>query len=523
MKLHLLLLLSLLHASFSQRVPVFIDRFPSEGLISAPTFSRKYGGPCIADVDSDGNYDLLLTFHNINYSRIFLGDGNFNFRRLIDSRTKQSFRPDFIDVHGISVAPIHTRSRDRLVTFSVGGGRGTMRRSAEVFRITPDRTVTDITNDLGLGQVVSRPRNAVFMNLALKTRRERQANFGGPDILFTNFLIPPMGSRQFAYGNNQGNFALVRNIGDFANQLRGRVELTDFDNDGVMEVISIRQLRFYKLTDPFQLTEVTSDVLPPNLRVGFLSVSSVVELDFDNDGDYDLYVARAARSLMTALDPLEASEKSDILLRNDGGKYTDVSNQAGIPTRTDSMGVTAEDFNNDGYIDILVVLYDKPDILLLNQGDGTFRRVNGLIPKGKGIIGNHAQAADLDKDGRVDVVVGHGGVEGDDLGPYLFLQNQLKMGANTHYLLVTVYNDPNKTTTSLHAVVKVIMPGGKQMMRRVGSRGGQDGYGSYIDTLHFGLGSVTTVNRIIVTWATGVRRTLRNVQADQEIFVGEKL
>lgn len=515
-----LLLAFLAFTCHAQDLPVFVNRFPSRGLAAAPINSLKFGGPCIADVDGDGNYDLLLNFHNRNFSRIYFGNGNFGFTLFVDSAKGRPFRPENLDAHGIAVARIHTRSRDRLISFSVGGGRGTNPRSAEVYRMTPSRTITDITNEMGLGQVTARPRNAVFMDLALKDRRTRRINFGGPDVLFTNFLVPPMGSMQFAYANDRADFTLMNDVGDFTNQLRGRVEVTDVDGDGIMEVISIRTLQFYRLTAPFTLTDVTNILRPPSLQVGFLSVASVVELDFDNDGDFDLYVARADRSLMTALGPLPVSQKSDILLRNDGGFYTDVSAQANIPSGTNSMGVTVGDFNNDGYIDILVVLYEEPDILLLNQKDGTFTRVDGLIPKSTGVVGNHAQAADLDKDGRIDVVVGHGDVGDNELGPYLILENTLAMGANTHFLLVTVYNDPGRTTTSLHAVVRVVLGGGRFMVRRVGSRGGQDGMGSYIDTVHFGLGAVTIVRRVIVVWSTGSRRSLSGVAADQEIFFG---
>lgn len=386
--------------------------------------------------------------------------------------------------------------------------------------MTPDRVITDVTNEMGLGVLRSRPRNAIFMNLALNTNMRRRMNFGGPDVLFTNFLVPPMGLTQFGYANERGKFLPREDVGDFTDQRRGRVELTDWDGDGNMEVVSIRQFRFYKLTAPFILTDVTDDVLPFGLSVGFLTVSSMVELDFDNDGDYDLYVARADRPLISRLGPLGDDQRSDILLRNDGGVYTDVSAQAGIPADTDSIGVTTGDLNNDGYADLVVVLVNEPDMVLLNKGDGTFTRVDGLIEKGEGVIGNHAQAADLDKDGRVDVVVGHGGVGGNDLGPYLILENQLVMGANTHYLLVTVLNDPTRATTSLHAVVTIIMPRRRRIVRRVGSRGGQDGYGSYIDTLHFGLGSETSVSRVNCRWATGIQRNMFSVAADQLITFG---
>lgn len=395
-----------------------------------------------------------------------------------------------------------------------------MLRPPEVYKMTPEREFTEVTNQMGFGQNASRPRNTVFMDLTFRTNRERRRDFGGPDVLFVNFLSPSSGMGQFAYMNVRGTFTPAEMIGDFMTQFRGRVDVTDVNGDGKMEVISIRDLRIYQLIDSFDFFDISDAVLPDGFSIGALTGTATVELDYDNDGDYDLYFARADRTLTTRRGPLPNEDNSDFLLRNDDGVYTDVTASAGIPRGTDTIGVTAGDFDNDGYVDLLLVLHDEPDIILHNQRDGTFKRVEGLIPKQPGDIGNNALAVDYDLDGRVDAIVGHGGINGMDFGPYLMMRNVMALGSNNHHLHVTVYNDPTRAATSMHALVTLFMPRGKRMVRRVGSRGGQDAYGSYLDTVHFGTGSVTRISRVMVRWTSGVARVMRSVNVDQRIFFG---
>eukprot|EP00177_Eucheuma_denticulatum_P003997 GFKZ01007221.1.p1 GENE.GFKZ01007221.1~~GFKZ01007221.1.p1 ORF type:complete len:530 (-),score=70.86 GFKZ01007221.1:138-1727(-) len=492
---------------------VFENRFPALFTRGIPSRSLKFGGPCVADLNNDGRYDVILNFHNRNRTRIFIARPNLPFQLFNNPNTGIPFRTRVLDVHGVGVGPISVNTRDRLVSFSVGGGSGGMPRSAEIYRMQADGGFTDVTNDLGFGQLTSRPRNTVFMDLQLKTNRQRRRDGGGPDMLFTNFLSANGNQTQFAYSNVNGMYELRTMLGDFTRQRRGRVTVTDLEDDGRMEVISILQMRVYRLVAPFTFDDVSSSVLP---GIGFPlgTVNAVVEVDFDNDGDYDLYIARPLRA--AGVDQFT----DDRLLRNDGGVFVDVTRAAGIPEETNSMGVTAGDFNNDGWTDLLVALRREPDMVLLNNGDGTFQRVDNLIPKVEGDIGNNALAVDYDMDGRVDAFVGHGGVRGADLGPYLLMRNVMPLGAGTNFLHVTVFNDPTGAATSMHAVVTVFMPRRRRQVRRIGGRGAQDAEGSYLDTVHFGLGSLETVGLVRVRWTSRIVRRERSVAANSHLEFG---
>jgi len=110
--------------------------------------------------------------------------------------------------------------------------------------------------------------------------------------------------------------------------------------------------------------------------------STALFLDYDLDGDLDLYVATHDRSKINPNYPSikknDGKERStDKLFRNDikDGKiyFTDVSKQAGILHEGYSLSASVADFNNDGWPDIYVsndFVYD--DILYLNNKNGSF-------------------------------------------------------------------------------------------------------------------------------------------------------
>ncbi|MEM6892660.1 MAG: VCBS repeat-containing protein [Bacteroidota bacterium] len=108
--------------------------------------------------------------------------------------------------------------------------------------------------------------------------------------------------------------------------------------------------------------------------------SSAAFLDYDLDGDLDLYLLNHA--VHTSESYGKASlrykrnyETGDKLLRNDNGKFVDVSEAAGIYGGINGygLGIAVSDFNSDGYPDIFIGNdFHEDDYYYLNNGDGTF-------------------------------------------------------------------------------------------------------------------------------------------------------
>ena len=108
--------------------------------------------------------------------------------------------------------------------------------------------------------------------------------------------------------------------------------------------------------------------------------STAAFLDYDRDGDLDIYLLNHAVHTQESFGKAELRNKrtyetGDKLLRNDGGVFTDVSEEAGIFGGINGYGlsVAVSDFNQDGFPDIYVCNdFHEDDYYYLNNGDGTF-------------------------------------------------------------------------------------------------------------------------------------------------------
>jgi hypothetical protein len=136
--------------------------------------------------------------------------------------------------------------------------------------------------------------------------------------------------------------------------------------------------------------------------------SGCVWFDYNNDGQLDLY-ALSGRYLEGVTDHSKADGKdaTNHLYRNNGdGTFADVTAQAGVAGKGFAMGVTAGDYDNDGYEDLYVTNWGS-SILYHNNGDGTFTDVTEKA----GVQNNHwgvgAAFVDYDRDGRLDLFVGN--------------------------------------------------------------------------------------------------------------------
>lgn len=487
----------------------FVDVTSSSGIVQRSE-NEQFGGPTVADIDGDGNYDLILTYHT--FMRIYYGTNAGTFvRSSFFLRT---------DIHGVAVAQRSARSKEKIMAVATGGGRGTNLRPPFIFLTMDGRSFEDITTDFGFGSAVTRGRVPIFMDMSMQSRRDRRRNRGGPDLLFINLLGNNPNLVHFAYQNIRGNYSL-RAVPGFERENEERGIVTDIDNDRKMEVIHYSVFRVFRLIAPFQFADVTSTVAP-GLRFLRRSISAVVELDFNNDGFMDLYLARADSSLVTPRGPPSVPDVGDVLLMNNNGVYEDVSIAQNVPQETDSMGVSAEDFNNDGFVDLIITTFGGPDFLLINQGGTGFVRQDlPEVPRPDNGRGHNVLAFDYDQDGRVDFMVAQA-FRKAFLGQYHLLRNTMTLTGETNYLHVRVGNEKTRACTSLNAVVTVQVRG-QTMVRRVGGRGAQSGGLSYIDTVHFGLGRFTTVRRVSVRWSTGAFQAMRAVAANQRVDFGVDL
>jgi hypothetical protein len=170
--------------------------------------------------------------------------------------------------------------------------------------------------------------------------------------------------------------------------------------------------------------------------VGFFK--GVASADYNNDGRPDLFLSR--------------KDGSPILMRNDGPatydqsttapwRFTDVTEQAGITEPQSSFPCWFFDYNNDGWLDIMVTGYAIKNVgdvaadymglphngqvarLYRNNGDGTFTDVSAECGVHKILHTMGCNFGDLDNDGWLDFYVGTGDPDLGTLIPNRMFRN----------------------------------------------------------------------------------------------------
>jgi tetratricopeptide (TPR) repeat protein len=128
--------------------------------------------------------------------------------------------------------------------------------------------------------------------------------------------------------------------------------------------------------------------------------------DFDNDGWVDLFVVNSVGPIALSADDRARSPAHSTLYRNNGdGTFSDVTEEMGIEHRTWGMGAAWGDYDNDGWIDLVVTAYGEI-VLFRNEEGRSFTDVGARTTVG-GHPGFWAGATwgDYDRDGFLDLYV----------------------------------------------------------------------------------------------------------------------
>jgi len=198
----------------------------------------------------------------------------------------------------------------------------------------------------------------------------------------------------------------------------------DYDRDGDLDLFVTNfndPNTLYRNNGDGTFTDITETA-----RVGDTRWStSTTFLDYDNDGWLDLYAGNYvdftlennkvcdALGIRSYCHPDVYNGVPDILLHNNGdGTFTDVSRDAGIldPVPGRALGVVCGDYDEDGYTDIFVANDETQNFLFHNNGDGTFTDIAlyagcGYFEDGKTGAGMGTDFGDYDNDGHLDILV----------------------------------------------------------------------------------------------------------------------
>src|SRR5688572_3836739 len=134
--------------------------------------------------------------------------------------------------------------------------------------------------------------------------------------------------------------------------------------------------------------------------------------DYDGDGDLDMYLlnhsTHSERSIGSAARRDARHPAADRLFRNEGNRFVDVTEQAGIRDGVDGygLGVVASDLDLDGCVDLYVANdFQGDDQLYYNDCDGTFTESIATATAHTSRFSMGVDAADVDGDARPDLFV----------------------------------------------------------------------------------------------------------------------
>jgi enediyne biosynthesis protein E4 len=254
---------------------------------------------------------------------------------------------------------------------------------------------------------------------------------GWPDIFLVNSrkLEGPRGrpTSSALYRNQRdGTFRDVTQAAGLAVELYGMgVTAADVDNDGWLDIFvtAIEGNRLFRNLGDGRFADVTQQAGVGKPAFG----TSTLFLDYDRDGRVDLFVANYVEwtretDIFCTLDgrrksyctPESYLGVSPFLYRNLGNaRFADVTKLSGLfDPSSKALGVAVLDYDDDGWLDLVVANDTQPNKLHRNQGDGTFVDVGlaagiafGDTGVARGAMG--VDAADYSGTGRPDILIGN--------------------------------------------------------------------------------------------------------------------
>ncbi len=439
-------------------------------------------GVCIGDYDNDGYEDLFVSYYGKNV--LFHNNGNGTFT-------------DVSEKAGVA-------------------GKGIRWGSGCAF--------IDYDRDGHLDLFVA---NYIDLDLATAPVPE-----SGP-CLYKGVMVacgPPglKGSKNILYHNNgNGTFTDVSEAAGITHTdgIYGLGVVTaDLDNDGWPDI--------------YVANDSTASTLYQNLKNGrFEDVAIAAGAAFSPDGKPQAGMGVAAGDYLHkgALDIIKTNFAGDThsLYLNDGkGSFDDATYTSGLGINTKYLGWGCGfiDFDNDGWLDILIcnghvypeveqltteAAYSQRKLLYRNLRNGKFEDIS--LQAGPGITEESSARGcafgDFDNDGDIDVVINNVNA----LPALLRCDSRL---SNNWIKVRTIGTKSNRS--GIGARLLCVTGAGKDEMRQIDEvRSGGSYYSQNDLRIHFGLGKAEKVSLLEIRWPSGAVQTLKEIGVNQLIYVKE--
>jgi hypothetical protein len=263
------------------------------------------------------------------------------------------------------------------------------------------------------------------------------------------------------------------------------------------------------------------------IYIGWTASTQTWQVLFDcpllGDATFEVTSSEAVSSVLPINFDVSAPGGANHYFVNVNGTWTDMATAAGLAVPSQSVNVTAADFNNNGYLDLYVVntrgAGNLPNDLYMNNGDGTFTHVPNAGGAAGTLIGRGCTATsnDYNEDGNVDVLCTNGRKPDPFVGPYQLFQNP---GVGNNWIEVDLIGQAGLAGGLDAYGTRVTATAGSLTMYREKNAGMHERGAQDARRLHFGLGSNSVVT-LMITWPNGVTQQIPGLAANQIIAITE--
>jgi tetratricopeptide (TPR) repeat protein len=490
----------------AEEVGRFRDVAPAAGV---NTFSMA-GGVIVDDFDNDGLLDIVSSSMDMCQALHFFhnnGDGTFS------ERAKQAGLSDQLGGLNIIQADYNNDGCTDILVLR-GGWELPQRKS--LLKNNCDGTFTDVTKAAGLAEPATSSQTAVWTDI-------------NNDGLLDLFVGNENGPSQLFLNNGDGTFKDISHAAgvDGISYAKG-VAAGDYDNDGWPDLYVSNfqgENLLYHNNHNNTFTEVAHDAGVPGNGRGFAAFF----FDYDNDGWPDIFVT----SYFTSVDEtartylgMPHNVTSLKLYRNLGnGTFHDVTREVGLNKVFMPMGGNFGDFDNDGFLDIYLGTGNPsyaslvPNVLLKNVDGKKFEDVTASSGTGELHKGHGVAFADMENNGKVDIVTEIGGATPGDRHAFRLFENPGNDNDWITVKLVGVKTNRSAIGARIHVTVENAGAGPREIYRTVGSGGS---FGASPLEQEIGLGKSAKITNIEIWWPTSnTRQNFANVVANQFIEIKE--
>jgi hypothetical protein len=540
------------------------------------TFRNFYngGGVALGDINNDGLLDIFMT-SNMGTNALYLNKGNFKFEDISEKAGIQgkgwSNGVSFADVNGDGLLDIYIcKSGNEEVTHQnelyINNGNLTFTEEAREYGIDEplgNSTVGvffdyDKDGDLDLFLLKNFPKAIGDFNLKFNQRLVRDSIGGDKLFRNDNGKFTDVSEAAGIYGSMIG-FGMGVAVGDIdqdgwmdiyvSNDFFERDYIYLNNHDGTFRESMVNMMRSNSAASMGgDMADINNDHYPEVFATDMLPEPNdrlKTKTTFDNWENYKFSMDNGYHQQFT---------RNMLQLNNADGTFSEIGRLAGVASTDWSWGALITDLDNDGLKDIFVAngiykdltdqdyiqYFSNRDIVMSivvgknvdyktlidaipsvklpsyaykNMGNYRFQNVAASWGLGDPGFSNGAAYGDIDNDGDLDLVVNN-----VNLPMSVYRNESDHLLPDNHYLKIILKGEPGNTE-AIGAKVTVKHKGRYFYLEQMPMRG----YLSTVDPRpNLGLGPLTVVDTLIITWPDDRTTLMTDVKTDQTLTLYQK-